>query len=127
MGVSADLPYLDMVYKMVRLGNRNVRKVSQGKATLAGEKQVFRKTAEDGRFISDMLGLRDDSPEGTAALLAAVMENGRPVGPMPTLEAIRARFADNFKRLDARHKRFDDAEHYPVQISERLAALQEGL
>ncbi len=30
MGVSADAPYLDMVYKMVRLGGRDVRKVSEG-------------------------------------------------------------------------------------------------
>ena len=50
MGVSADAPYLDMVYKMVRLGERNVRKTSEGKVTLSGEKQVFRKTAGNGPF-----------------------------------------------------------------------------
>jgi nicotinate phosphoribosyltransferase len=127
MGVSADAPYLDMVYKMVRLGARNVRKISEGKITLAGEKQVFRKMTENGHFNRDVIGLRDDSPDGAVSLLAPVMEKGRPVGPMPTLEEIRARFAKNFERLDNRYKRFDDAEPYPVRISERLAELQKEL
>lgn len=127
MGVSADAPYLDMVYKMVRLGARNVRKVSEGKITLAGEKQVFRKMAANGHFNGDVIGLRDDSPDGANALLAPVMEKGRPVGPMPTLEEIRARFAGNFARLDNRHKRIEDAEPYPVRISERLAEVQKKI
>jgi hypothetical protein len=46
---------------------------------------------------------------------------------MPTLEEIRARFAGNFERLDNRHKRFEDAEPYPVGISERLMEVQKGL
>jgi nicotinate phosphoribosyltransferase len=35
LGVSADSPYLDMVYKLVRFGGRDVRKLSPGKKTLA--------------------------------------------------------------------------------------------
>ncbi|MBR9987352.1 MAG: nicotinate phosphoribosyltransferase [Desulfosarcina sp.] len=124
MGTSADAPYLDMVYKMVRLGERNVRKVSEGKITLAGEKQVFRKTAADGRFLGDIIGLRDDAPNGAEPLLTRLMENGRPAGPMPTLEQIRSRFAGNFERLDDSHKRFTDPQPYPVVVSDRLVALQ---
>jgi nicotinate phosphoribosyltransferase len=127
MGVSADAPYLDMVYKMVRLGARNVRKVSEGKITLAGEKQVFRKVTADGRFRGDVIGMRGETVGGTTALLRPTMEKGRPVGPMPTLEEIRARFAKNFERLDHRHKRFEDAELYPVRVSERMAGLQDSV
>ncbi|BBO69652.1 nicotinate phosphoribosyltransferase [Desulfosarcina alkanivorans] len=127
MGTSADAPYLDMVYKMVRMGDRNVRKVSEGKMTLAGEKQVFRRAAADGRFLGDVIGLRDDPPDGAAALLTPVMQKGRPVGPMPTLSEIRSRFSENFERLDDGHKRFTDPQPYPVQISDRLAEIQDGL
>ena len=127
MGVSADAPYLDMVYKMVRLGSRNVRKVSQGKITLAGEKQVFRRTAADGRYRGDVIGIRAETVIGTTALLRPTMEKGRPVGPMPTLAEIRACFSKNFERLDHRHKRFEDAEPYPVGVSERLAEIQKQL
>lgn len=126
MGVSADAPYLDMVYKMVRLGARNVRKVSEGKITLAGEKQVFRKTGADGRFLGDIIGMRGEKISATA-LLRPIMEKGRPVGPMPTIEEIRARFARDFERLDGRHKRCKDAEPYPVRVSERLTALQNSI
>jgi nicotinate phosphoribosyltransferase len=113
-----------MVYKMVRLGDRDVRKISEGKITLAGEKQVFRRTAADGRFLGDIIGVRGERSTGDVPLLRPVMENGRPVGPMPTLEEIRQGFAKNFERLDHRHKRVEDAEPYPVRVSERLAELQ---
>jgi len=60
VGVSADAPYLDAVYKMVRFKNRDVRKLSPGKITLAGEKQVFRKSDPNGRYLEDIIGLRGD-------------------------------------------------------------------
>ncbi|MBC2713659.1 MAG: nicotinate phosphoribosyltransferase [Desulfosarcina sp.] len=125
MGVSADAPYLDMIYKMVRVGKRDVRKVSEGKITLAGEKQVFRQHADDGGFLGDTIGMRGESLNGTTPLLRPVMEKGRPMGPMPTLEEIRSRFARNFERLDNCHKRLSNPEPYPVRVSDRLAALQE--
>jgi len=123
MGVSADAPYLDMVYKMVRLGTRNVRKTSEGKVTLAGEKQVFRKTA-GGRFKGDIIGLRGESLEDAVSLLSKMMENGRSVGPRPTLDKIRQRFADNFNRLGDKTKALTNPEKYPVALSERLVELQ---
>jgi len=108
---------------MVRLGSRNVRKASEGKVTLAGEKQVFRRMA-DGRFVEDIIGLPDDTPEGASPLLLPVMEKGRSVGPRPTLKEIRKRFAENFSQLDERYKQLVDAERYPVALSERLMELQ---
>ncbi len=124
MGVSADVPYLDMVYKMVRMGPRNVRKESEGKVTLAGEKQVYRRTNADGMMAGDVIGRRGESPDRATALLNPVMADGHPVAPLPTLETIRSRFADNFSRLDERYKRFSEPEAYPVTVSERLAQLQ---
>jgi nicotinate phosphoribosyltransferase len=124
MGTSADAPYLDIVYKMVRLGKRNVRKVSEGKITLAGEKQVFRKSDDHGRFMGDIIGLRDDRFDEASPLLAPVMRKGEPVGSLPSLEESRNRFAENFKRLDDRFKKLLDPDTYPVTISERLEELQ---
>jgi nicotinate phosphoribosyltransferase len=124
MGVSADAPYLDMVYKMVRVGNRNVRKQSEGKTTLAGQKQVFRNMVRDGRFGGDIIGIREEKMDNARPLLVPVMENGRAVGPMPTLGEIRARFTENFARLDDRYKRLDNPEIYPVVMSRRLEEVQ---
>ena len=124
MGVSADAPYLDMVYKMVQMGNRYVRKVSPDKVTLAGKKQVFRQTDTDGRFMGDRIGVREEVLTDAQPLLKPAMAHGRPVGPMPTLDEAREHFAENFKRLDDRHLRIEDPEPYPVQLSERLQKLQ---
>jgi nicotinate phosphoribosyltransferase len=124
MGVSADAPFFDMVYKMVRCGQRNVRKISEGKITLAGEKQVFRKADAHGRYLGDIIGTRAETMDNAHALLEPVMEKGLPLGRMPALEEIRSRFAQNFKRLDERHKYFENPESYPVAVSEKLKSLQ---
>ena len=125
MGVSEDAPYLDMVYKMVRVGNRDVRKQSEGKATLAGEKQVFRRTAgPGGRFVEDIISTREETLENTRPLLKQVIKNGRIATSLPTLMEIRQRFGKNFARLDERYKRIENADVYPVSISDRLEELQ---
>ena len=56
MGVSADAPSLDSAYKLVEYAGRPVRKLSPGKATLPGRKQVWRRTP----IGVDVLGLRDE-------------------------------------------------------------------
>lgn len=125
VGVSADMPSLDIVYKMVRFGNRDVRKLSPGKITLAGEKQVFRKTDKEGRFIEDIIGLRDDAVQDGYPLLEKVMENGKPNKSHPSLREIRERFQKNFARLDEKYKSIHEPVSYPVKLSRRLSELQE--
>ena len=43
LAVSADAPFLDAVYKLVAFDGRPVLKLSTGKATLPGAKQVWRR------------------------------------------------------------------------------------
>ena len=47
-------------YKLVRFNSRNIRKLSTGKITLAGEKQIFRRVDDNGMLKEDIIGLRDD-------------------------------------------------------------------
>jgi len=124
VGVSADAPYLNIVYKMVKFGGRNVRKLSSGKATLAGEKQVFRETDTDGRYLKDTVGLRSETMPKAAALLEPVMTAGRCLRPHPTLSAIRDRFKANFACLNDRFKSLDTPPAYPVALSPKLETLQ---
>ena len=124
MGVSADAPYLNIVYKMVRFQNRNVRKLSPGKATLAGAKQVFRKIDADGIYREDILAREDDIITGARPLLQTVMAKGRCLGPHPSLEQIRQDFQSNFSRLPERYKALDHPVVYPVTVSSGLEALQ---
>lgn len=127
MGVSADAPYFDIVYKMVRFDGRDVRKLSPGKKTLAGEKQVFRRTAPDGRYLEDIIGIRDEAFNDAEPLLETVMGKGRRLHDPPTLQQLQDRSKANFSRLDETYKALDEKHPYPVKISPRLAALQQSV
>jgi nicotinate phosphoribosyltransferase len=127
IGVSADAPFIDIVYKMVRCDRGDVRKLSPGKVTLAGEKQVFRDCDENGTYRSDTIGLRSDTLNDRLLLLEPVMKNGRLTRPHPSLESIREQFGRNFNALADSFKALNTAATYPVDISPRLQRLQENL
>jgi len=126
VGVSADAPYLDVVYKMVHFKNRDVRKLSPGKMTLAGEKQVFRKSDPNDCYLEDIMGLRDDIIDQGKPLLKKVMENGEILRPHPPLQTIRKSFKKNFALLDDRYKSISEYKPYPVKLSNSLQKLQES-
>jgi len=128
MGVSADAPYLDIVYKLSRLNDRDVRKLSPGKVTLAGKKQVFRKTDSTGTYREDIIGLRDDQILDVAPLMECVMKNGKVVHPYPALSIIRERFQYHFSHLPEVYKSIDqEITPYPVKLSCQLMELQDKL
>lgn len=118
LGVSADAPYVDGVYKLVEYDGRPVVKLSEGKATFPGPKQVFR--AEGPR---DVLGLRDEpGPPGSEPLLVQVMSEGRRIGPPWSLETSRARFEADLRSLPDSLKALD-ADPLTPEVSEALKSL----
>ena len=128
MDVSADAPYLDMAYKLVRYAGRNVLKFSAGKETWTGEKQVYRMRGPDGRFAGDRLALRDeDPPAGAEPLLGTVMISGAVTTPLPALTAIREHCTAQLRALPEAVRRLEDPATYPVAYSDRLLALQRSL
>ena len=70
VGVSADAPSCEMVYKMVCYGGRPVMKLSDGKASLPGGKQVFRRYDADGKMAGDVIALADETLESGEPLLS---------------------------------------------------------
>lgn len=126
-GVSADMPFLDIVYKMVAFQGRPIHKRSPGKETLGGEKQVFRHTKGTGRFVGDVLGTADEHVEGALPLLESVMRHGRLCMSPPPLEEIRERCRRQLNALEDRYRQIKTPAVYPVTVSDRLRALQQGL
>lgn len=125
MGVSADAPSLDSAYKLVEFEHRPVMKLSEGKATDPGAKQVFRfSSAEAG----DLLTLRrEPTPPGCEPLLEPVMRDGRrvrDVDPGKEVTDARARFAADLAWLPDEARRLTDPATVPVRRSEQLAALR---
>jgi nicotinate phosphoribosyltransferase len=89
MATSADAPFVDSAYKLVAYDGGGVVKLSEGKQTLPGAKQVYRRPG-----LSDTLCLRDEPPPAPDAegLLVVVMERGRRTGEREPLSTARTRF-----------------------------------
>ncbi|MEN8243915.1 MAG: nicotinate phosphoribosyltransferase [Thermodesulfobacteriota bacterium] len=126
LGVSADVPYLDIVYKLVRFNQRNIRKLSTGKVSLAGEKQIFRRIDGNGMLAEDIIGLRDDGIADAEPLLKKVMTNGRCIEASPSLKDIQSRFKKNFSQLPEEFKSILNKRNFRVKLSERLKAVQQN-
>jgi nicotinate phosphoribosyltransferase len=125
LGVSADAPYLDMAYKLVAFDGHPVLKLSTGKATLPGAKQVWRRV-EAGSIAGDLVTLVDESPIGGAEpLLQPVMKAGARLG-QDTLDMARARASAQRAALAPEHHLLD-AQPYPVELSAQLVALRDQL
>ncbi len=121
MGVSADAPYTDIAYKLVKYNGRPVLKLSTGKRTLVDEKQVFR-IIENGKLKKDIIALRSEQLSGDP-LLRPVMKGGKRI-INDDLKDIRARFQEEFGNLAERYRRLNAPDTYPVEISSGLENLQ---
>jgi nicotinate phosphoribosyltransferase len=119
MGVSADAPYLDSAYKLVDIDGRAVCKLSEGKATLPGPKQIWR--SFDG---PDILGLRDEmTPQDTQPLLLPAMRSGRRVGLPDSIDEAGRRLQNDLKALPAEARDLHEPSVPPMVISRRLTDL----
>jgi nicotinate phosphoribosyltransferase len=122
---SADAPSVDLVYKLVRLDGRDVLKLSEGKRTWVGPKQVIRRLGSGGRLAGDTLALAEEPvPAGATGLLEMVMRDGELVRPHPTLPEIRAHCAAQLAMLPEGVRRLTDPEAYAPSPSDELRRRQ---
>jgi len=131
MGTSADKPYVDVIYKLSEKMNEKgefspIMKLSKGKVTLPGKKQVFRLKDKRGNFVEDIIAVENERIEGEP-LLAKVMENGKIACNLPTLDGIRERALENVSRLPEEYKKLRAARKYPVKLSLGLRKLTREL
>ncbi len=124
MGVSADAPYLNTVYKMVEIGERPVAKLSPRKVTWTGKKQIYRCLDEKGFIKRDILGLRDENVKGGVPLLIPVMEKGEIIHH-ENLDTIRARANSELNSLPEELKDIEKTSYIEVKPSSKLRELQQ--
>jgi nicotinate phosphoribosyltransferase len=127
---SADAPALGVVYKLVEIdrdgGARYTLKLSPGKRTLPGPKQVFRFADHDvlGRSTECVSCELDD----VEALQRPVILNGKLVEPLPTATEARANAAARLARLPAPcHSLFTVEDAWRVEFSPELLKLEENV
>ncbi len=127
MGVSADAPWFDMAYKLVEYSGRPVLKLSTGKVSSPGRKQIFRFVDGRGRLQRDVIALRNEELPHAEPLLRKVMEKGEIKGTYPKLKEIRGNFLQEFDRLDGATRAIRNPAVYPVELSPRLKQLKEEI
>ena len=88
LDASIDAPSLDCAYKLQEYAGTPRRKLSEGKATWPGRKQVWRAYDLQGRMCGDTLSLETDKYAGET-LVKPAMRGGKRLLPAPTLAQIR--------------------------------------
>ena len=134
MSTSADMPYLDTVYKLEAYAGLPRRKRSEGKATWPGIKQVYRFRGADGKIVRDLVALADEPVEGGGEpQLQAVMREGKRLSAPIPLSELRNHAEAELSRLPYVLRSLETlppAKSYPVEISSglhRLARELDGL
>lgn len=120
---SSDVPALDCAYKLEEYASVARRKLSAGKTTWPGRKQVWRKYGPDGRMARDILSTTDDVREGEP-LLQPMMRAGRRILPSPTLPEIRARADSNLSLMPEPLRNLHPHIH-PIEVGDGLIRLTE--
>ncbi len=118
-----DAPALGGVYKLVETMSggtpRPTVKLSTGKRTFPGRKQVWRVT-EGGIARHDVMGLEGERGQDGRALLTRVMRGGTRVAPAVPIEEVRHRAAERLAQLPSDVRGLGDGPPYAVRISPAL-------
>lgn len=131
MGTSIDAPSLDVIYKISEVTNEDGKflptmKLSKGKVTYPGRKQVFRVQDKNKKFVKDILGLEGEKIKAKS-LLIKVVDKGRIIYKIPPLDKIRLFLKDNLSKFPPALKEVYPKYKYPVVISPQLKRLQRSL
>ena len=129
---SRDEPALQGIYKIVetrRSGGRSFRvKTSEGKRTLPGAKQVYRKYSSNGEIKEDILALAEEKETSLGEpLLVEVLKNGKLAYSLPRLSEIRERALKTVSSLPPSFRDLNNPQPSPVVLSQRLQLLSESL
>ncbi|MDP8962247.1 MAG: nicotinate phosphoribosyltransferase [Actinomycetota bacterium] len=126
LGVSADAPSLDSVYKLVAHDGRPVLKTSPGKAIWPGAKQVWRSSD----WSADTLALAEELAPGATdlPLLVEVMDQGeRTSAGRCSLSEANEHFEHQWASLPEALSHLSPSTSHPVEISPRLRQLADDL
>jgi nicotinate phosphoribosyltransferase len=120
LDASSDAPTFDCAYKLQEYRGKPRRKLSEGKVTWPGRKQVWRET-KDNRIFGDIVSVETDNQPGEP-LIVQIMKEGKRLNAAEPLPAVRARAARELERLPEPLRRLDTTP-YPVAIADALEQL----
>jgi nicotinate phosphoribosyltransferase len=125
LNTSSDAPKLEIVYKMSQLQDgdkiKYTAKLTPGKLSLPGIKQVFRNHDANSNIEKDYIGLEGEKL-GTP-LLKPIFLEGKQVYKCPSLESTRGYIAKQLSALPLKLRRIDKEYDFKPEISKKLAEL----
>jgi len=119
MITSSDRPYLDCVYKLQEYNGAPKRKLSEGKSTWPGKKQVSRQYDKNNKIKFDILGMADESLPGKP-LLQQVMKTGKRLQNQVSTREIRDFLNSEINTLPENMKTLKKSTPLDVQVSDGL-------
>ncbi len=125
MVTSKDHPTLSAVYKLVeREGPAKVvslAKLSEGKETYPGRKQIWRSVDEEGAFVGDEISLAEERrSHNSRGLVTKILKRGELEYRFPSLGSVREFAQESLERLPPQYCRLESAQTYPVVCSDGL-------
>ncbi len=129
MVVSGDAPSLDLTYKLVQIESPGGRvsytaKLSRGKHTVPGRKQVYRHFNSKGMMVQDDIALASEPAiKDARPLLAPVMRQGRLLPSLPLTSEIRSFVLNKLEQVPRSCRLLKKKKDYPVKLSPRIKAL----
>jgi nicotinate phosphoribosyltransferase len=125
LDTSEDVPYLECAYKLMEYAGRPRFKKSQGKATMPGRKQVFRRL-EGTKMMMDIITVEGDAVEGIP-LLTKVMSGGTRISGRRNLKEIASYTRSQLQSLPPHFRELKTKPPYPVKISPALLRLKKEI
>ena len=114
-GVSADLPVMECVYKLVEIEGRPVSKRSLGKQYLPYSKQVYR-YYENNYLDHDIVTKQDNILDKGITLIDQIFDQGNLMYSKLPINEIRTYVSRQFGSLPDEYKDLDSVEKFNVEV-----------
>ena len=114
-GVSADLPVMECVYKLVEIEGRPVSKRSLGKQYLPYSKQVYR-YYENNYLDHDIVTKQDNILDKGIPLIDQIFDQGNLMYSKLPINEIRTYVSRQFGSLPDEYKDLDSVEKFNVEV-----------
>jgi nicotinate phosphoribosyltransferase len=126
----SDRPVLEVVYKLAERIDENGKinyaaKLTPGKTSLPGRKQVFRKYHKNGQIKEDIVGLENEKLG--KPLLIEYIKKGKLALPLPSLEAIKENLESELSKLPEEFKDVNKTVNYKVKVSKTVSNILSSL
>lgn len=128
MVTSRDDPVVNSVYKLIQHNGIPKIKISKGRITYPGKKQVYRVYNENGKFVKDILMLENETPpEDTEPFLIPIMKKGKLIYELPALDEIQQFYYKNIEKLPDKYKKLEQLDLFKLELSKGIENLTKKL